>query len=237
MTKIRTRKISAIHHAYKFTLIELMVVVAIIAILCMMLLPAISQVKSKAKQIQCVNNLKQCGMSISYYASDFNGFSVLNLYKASPYNVYVKGSSAKWIEMLNGSWDVEYLKNSAVAVCPSTVPYTYKDTSYTYGARAGFASTGAEVSGLYADSLIVNTYVIKDPSDYLILGDSYSSTFKAQIYVINPLTGAGASGFDLRHSNQGNIVFADMHVDSAGISEAKSFGMSKGYFKNVLISF
>ena len=88
MTKSKIRKISAIPHVCGFTMIELMVVVAIIAILCMMLLPAISQVKSKAKKIQCVNNLKQCGMSISYYAGDFNGFTVLNSYKASPYNVY-----------------------------------------------------------------------------------------------------------------------------------------------------
>ncbi|MFA6292429.1 MAG: type II secretion system protein [Victivallales bacterium] len=237
MPKIKTRKSGAISHAYGFTLIELLVVVAIIAILCMMLLPAISQVKSRAKQIQCVNNLKQCGMAISCYASDFNGFTVLNLYKASPDNVYVKGCSARWIEMLNGSWDVEYLKISDVAVCPSSAPYNYKDTACTYGARAGFASTGAEVSGLYADSLIVNTYSIKNPSSYLILGDSYSSTFKSQIYVINPLTGAGASGFDLRHSNKGNIIFADTHVNSVGSGDAKSFGMSKGYLKTVLIPF
>jgi len=55
-----------------FTLIELLVVIAIIAILAAILFPVFSQAREKARQAQCMSNLRNISMSLAQYNNDYD---------------------------------------------------------------------------------------------------------------------------------------------------------------------
>jgi type II secretory pathway pseudopilin PulG len=57
-----------------FTLVELVVVIAIVAVLGCLLLPGLNGARNKARSIQCLSNLRQWGLAYRQYADDNHDF-------------------------------------------------------------------------------------------------------------------------------------------------------------------
>ncbi len=101
-----------------FTLIELLVVIAIIAILAAILFPVFARAREKARQTVCVSNMKQQGLAVAMYTSDYD-----EMYPPARY----------WKSKLD-----PYMKNQELWKCPSrrNLPWYYGH-GYNAGLFAG----------------------------------------------------------------------------------------------------
>ena len=74
---------AALRKERRFTLIELLIVIAIIAILASMLLPALNKAREQAKTAACIGNLKQIGSGYAMYENNTGYLPMVKLYPAS----------------------------------------------------------------------------------------------------------------------------------------------------------
>src|SRR5437016_1225788 len=96
-----------------FTLVEILVVVAVVGVLAALLFPVIISARSKSLQATCMSNQRQIGMGIALYVQDFD--------QTYPnYRFWPLGSQTGDIE--KNSWRsaiAPYLRTTGVMACPT----------------------------------------------------------------------------------------------------------------------
>jgi prepilin-type N-terminal cleavage/methylation domain-containing protein/prepilin-type processing-associated H-X9-DG protein len=129
-----------------FTLVELLVVLAIIGLLLALLIPAVQRARAAARRLQCLSNLHQIGIGLMQYVGVHRGHFPWT-YHGDPTNTYHADSTQSWILTL-----APYLENvDTMRLCPED--------------PQGAQRVQADASGSPGTSYVINEYVAYPTAD------------------------------------------------------------------------
>ena len=209
-----------------FTLVELLVSIAVIAILAAMILPALSRSKQSAWRTQCTGNLRQLGIATELYWYDNKGNCFRYIFGNTNYGqTYWFGwigpgpEGQRPFDLSLGALH-PYVNNSRVRICPSLncalAQFKFKADGMVFSYGYNFYLSAASINPP------VNTTKISHAAGTVLFADAAQvNDFQAPASPANPMleewyyvdTNTSYPNGHFRHNLKANVVFCDGHVD------------------------
>jgi prepilin-type N-terminal cleavage/methylation domain-containing protein/prepilin-type processing-associated H-X9-DG protein len=219
-----------------FTLIELLIVIAIISLLTAILFPVFARAREQARKAACASNLRQIGMAVMQYVQDYDERYPMGRHYYDSWPTPPAGEAdGFWFKLLQ-----PYTKSMQVFVCPTAGKINHDSGGYGWNfcGTGGITSNGngfgyvthhvrrctpGAVTGvsLSAVSKPAETFLVADPSSNGYSGNgvftiAYSyKHYTPTLHGGSPYTNVDQSGdasLVLDYSGGGNYLFADGHV-------------------------
>ena len=203
-----------------FTLIEILVVVAIIAILAAILFPAFARARENARKASCLSNLKQIGLGWLQYSQDYDE-KVMRLSTAGTGKIFYWWGSFDGATFRPGEGLLQpYMKSEQVQACPSfdnklravvgLTGYAYNN-SFLSPSSYGPAPTYTEIPRA------VSLAEIQVPSLTAAFADAARININSGTPVLegNTYLSTPSSGYPAlhgRHNGMANVLWVDGHV-------------------------
>ena len=212
-----------------FTLVELLAVIATIAILASLMLPILGKAKIKAQQTRCLSNLRQLGFAWIMYYSDNNG-RLVQSYPVNNTNAWILGdmtkpSEASNTDLIRQGKLFHYNQSYEIYRCPADkgVPFGGKRllTVRSYSMNSFMGERDPKIGAIpnFADSYVL--FYTKDsdlprPSALWVMLDEDERSINDGFFVPDP---TGRMWFDFpansahRHKFSYGLDFADGHSE------------------------
>jgi len=220
----QTARVAATRRARRgFTLVELLVALAIVALLAGLLLPVLVRAKSQAQGMSCLNNLRQLQATMFLYAADNNDLVVWNSSYVKRSWVYSGDyglSIGKPQGMTNTQWLIDpqyaayadYIHATSIYKCPGD------KTTVLIGGRThpwvrSYGASFRQRRMADFDKVFTPEGLLKSPAMMITFGDVHPGYLAGLLYRGANQDGSFVSFPAYWHNGAGALAFADGHVD------------------------